>query len=104
MVTSRLSPGIFRLPICHYWITSLSKSDLYALPILRLMNGGTITTKGDIAQHTDLARAGYGVDGKGIKVGVLSDSYNVQPGNPALANILNGDLPNVRVLQEGRRH
>ena len=65
-------------------------------------NGGTITTKGDIAQHTDLARAGYGVDGKGIKVGVLSDSYNLQPGNPALANVLNGDLPkNVRVLKEG---
>ena len=65
-------------------------------------NVGTTTTKGDIAQHSDLARLGYDIGGKKIKVGVLSDSYDKQPGSPALANILNNDLPSrgVKMLDD----
>jgi hypothetical protein len=64
-------------------------------------NVGVTTTKGDAAMRSDLVRMGYDISGKGIKVGVLSDSYNKQPGNPALANVLNNDLPaNVRVLKD----
>src|SRR5688572_731704 len=70
-----------------------------AYPPIR--NVGTTTTKGDIAQHSDLGRLGYDISGKKIKVGVLSDSYNQQPGNPALANVLNNDLPgDVHVLED----
>ena len=67
-----------------------------------MTNVGTTTTKGDIAQHSDLARLGYDIGGKKIKVGVLSDSYDKQPGNPALANILNNDLPSrgVKMLDD----
>ena len=31
--------------------------------------------------------------GEGVKVGVLSDSYNTILGNPAATDISNGDLP-----------
>ncbi|HRH34623.1 MAG TPA: hypothetical protein PKY12_06165, partial [Catalimonadaceae bacterium] len=62
---------------------------------------GLTTTKGDVAMRADLARLGYDLSGKGIKVGVLSDSYNKQPGNPALANVINNDLPaDVKVLKD----
>ncbi len=33
------------------------------------------------------------LSGKGVKIGVLSDSYNTKFGNPAALDILNGDLP-----------
>ena len=49
---------------------------------------------GDVAQKSDLARNGFGVDGQGIKIGVISDSYNTKPGN--YANVLDvptGELP-----------
>ncbi|HLG34877.1 MAG TPA: hypothetical protein VI757_08370, partial [Bacteroidia bacterium] len=64
----------------------------------------------DIAQKSDIARLGFDVDGTGIKIGVLSNSYNTILGNPALTDVLNGDLPGtgnpdghttpVQVLQE----
>ena len=47
----------------------------------------------DVAQRSDQARAGFGVDGTGIKVGVVSNSYNTILGNPAQIDVLNDDLP-----------
>jgi hypothetical protein len=47
----------------------------------------------DVAQKSDIARAGFGVDGTGIKVGVVSNSYNTILGNPAFTDIQNDDLP-----------
>ena len=54
---------------------------------------GVAYTLGDIAQHTNLARSGFNVNGEGIKVGVLSNSYNTVLGNPAFTDVINGDLP-----------
>lgn len=54
-------------------------------------NIGTATTQGDRAQYTDLVRRVFQVDGSGIKVGVLSDSYNYLGG--AAASVAAGDLP-----------
>lgn len=61
------------------------------------------------AQAVDIASQRYGLTGKGVKVGILSDSYNVLGGEAA--GIATGNLPGsgnpngkttpVQVLQEG---
>src|SRR5262249_38582225 len=54
----------------------------------------------DKAINADVARATFGVDGTGLKIGILSDSFNVL-GDYA-TDIANGNLPNnVTVLAEG---
>jgi hypothetical protein len=53
-------------------------------------NSGVVQSQGDVAQRSDLARA-LGVNGAGIKVGVLSDSYNNLGG--AAAGVTAGELP-----------
>ena len=53
----------------------------------------TNTSQGDVAHATNLARSLYGVNGSGIKVGVISDSVD------ELATVQGtGDLPAVTVL------
>lgn len=66
-------------------------------------NKGATTTQGDRVMRSNLVRAGYihkegdqAIDGTGIKIGVLSDSYATRndAGVNTLANdISNGDLP-----------
>jgi hypothetical protein len=54
----------------------------------------------DQAVRGDIARGAYGVTGAGIRVGVLSDSFNLLGG--MAADIAAGNLPQgVRVLEEG---
>lgn len=60
---------------------------------------GIATNQGDTAMQTDLARVTFGVDGAGISIGILSDSYD-QLGGEA-ADIASGDLPtDVLVLDD----
>ena len=68
--------------------------------IAPIRNAGSITSQGDSALRADVARIAHGVTGAGIKVGVLSDSYNSLGG--ANADIASGDLPlaGVQVLSE----
>ncbi|MCB0668436.1 MAG: S8 family serine peptidase, partial [Saprospiraceae bacterium] len=54
-------------------------------------NIGAVTSQGDAAQNSNIARQFYGVDGTGNKIGVLSDSYDDQGG--AAMDITWGDLP-----------
>lgn len=64
-----------------------------------VLNTGAITSQGDVALHVDLARAAFSVDGSGVAVGVLSDSYNSLGG--AAVDVASGDLPaGVNVLGE----
>ncbi len=56
-----------------------------------LENTGLAINYGDYAMRSDFARNGFNVDGTGIKVGVLSDSYDTQ-GNASI-DVINGDLP-----------
>ncbi len=64
-------------------------------------NTGNVKSQGDVAHGTDLARKIFGVNGAGVKIGVLSDSYNCKGG--AQRDISSGDLPSggVNVIQEG---
>lgn len=54
-------------------------------------NTGTATSQGDFALNTDAIRDIYNLTGKGVKVGVMSDSYNYLEGEQA--GIAGGDLP-----------
>lgn len=52
---------------------------------------GSVTSQATASMNTDLVLAQYGVDGSGVTVGVLSDSYNKLGG--AAADVASGDLP-----------
>ncbi len=54
-------------------------------------NVGSTTSQGDVAMRADVARATFGVDGSGVTLGVLSDSYDNLGG--AVADVTSGDLP-----------
>ncbi|MCX6274501.1 MAG: MBG domain-containing protein [Bacteroidetes bacterium] len=72
-----------------------------------ILNSGLFNTGGDVAQRSDTTRKIFNLSGEGIKIGVLSDSYNKISGNPASQDVNNGDLPGsggnnspVNVLKE----
>jgi hypothetical protein len=54
---------------------------------------GSVTSQADAVMNAGTGRATFGVDGTGIKIGVISDSYNV--GGGAAAGIAAGNLPGV---------
>ena len=54
---------------------------------------GLTKSQGDFAMHSDFARLGYAIDGTGVKIGVLSNSYDTQL--KASQNVVAGDLPGV---------
>ena len=60
---------------------------------------GSVTSQGDHAMRSGIARSTFGLDGSGINVGALSDSFNCLGGAPA--DTASGDLPSVTtVIQE----
>ncbi|HUY93185.1 MAG TPA: S8 family serine peptidase, partial [Pirellulales bacterium] len=61
---------------------------------------GSVTSQGDATIAANNARTYLGLDGTGVTVGVLSDSYNHLGG--AAADIASGDLPaaGVNVIQD----
>lgn len=54
---------------------------------------GLVTSQGDTSLYSFIARNGFLVNGEGIKIGVLSDSYNTQIGNLAADDVIREDLP-----------
>jgi len=63
-------------------------------------NAGQCTSQGDAAMRSDVARDMFGVDGSGIAVGTLSDSFDCLGG--AAGDVASGDLPSgIVVLEEG---
>ncbi len=52
---------------------------------------GSVTSQADRVMNADSARTNFGVDGTGIKIGVISDSFNVLDGEAD--GIQSGDLP-----------
>jgi hypothetical protein len=70
----------------------------FVQPAAAIVNVGSVTSQGDEAMRSNVARSTYGVDGSGVRVGVLSDSFNCLGG--AAADLSTGDLSPVTVLQE----
>ena len=62
-----------------------------------LVGCGAATSEGDTQLNAAAARTAYGIDGAGVPVGVLSDSYDtkVVADTHAANDILSGDLPGV---------
>jgi hypothetical protein len=60
-----------------------------------MTNIGAVTSQGDVAQRSDVGRASFSVDGTGIEVGTLSDSFDcaVAPLTTYADDIATGDLP-----------
>ena len=64
-----------------------------------ITNVGDVTSQGDRALQADDARSDFGLDGTGITIGVLSDSYDNLGG--AADDVESGDLPDsVTVLRD----
>ncbi len=81
----------------------------FVKPVLATTRVGLTTTQGDRSMRSDIARSQFGVDGTGVRVGVLSDSFDCAPGpfasgqnfTRAGQDAVNGDLPlGVRVLAD----
>ncbi|MFT3744447.1 MAG: S8 family serine peptidase [Pyrinomonadaceae bacterium] len=54
---------------------------------------GTVASQGDRTHRVDNARTNFGHQGEGIKIGVISDSYNFL--SAAASDITSGNLPGV---------
>ena len=56
---------------------------------------GLVTTQAEVAQHNDTARTTFSVDGSGLTIGVLSDSFatRASPATTMAQDIANDDLP-----------
>jgi subtilisin family serine protease len=57
------------------------------------LNSGVVQSQADKAIRADIARNNFGVNGHGIKIGILSDSYNALGG--AAAGVNAGELPGI---------
>lgn len=58
---------------------------------LRQTKIGSVTSQGDAVMNAPLVRSNFGVNGAGIKIGIISDSFNFLGGMNA--GIASGDLP-----------
>jgi len=82
-------------------LTAISAAEsLSALKFIELSRPftrvGAATSQADIAMQSDLARSTFGIDGDGVTIGILSDSYNLLGGEAA--DITSGDLPNDVII------
>jgi len=98
-----------RLPVAAFADIATTRSLQFVRPSVRATNVGVTTSQGDRSLNSDRARRKFKVNGSGIRVGALSDSFNcttepLLPGQmhtTAGQDVANGDLPaDVIVLKE----
>ena len=104
-MTGFLNNGPDSLKITGFYpIANLNKFDLepmrslinFVMPVFPPVgNVGIAQTAGDSAMRTNFVRNGFNLSGEGVKIGVLSDSYNTLPGDPATNDVNNRDLPGI---------
>jgi subtilisin family serine protease len=93
---SRVLPRVSQVESAFASLLTGHSTILSRLNPLVLMLMGSLTTQGDVTHSSNLARATYGINGAGVRVGVLSDSAEA-------TNFLigTGDLPpNTTIVQE----
>ena len=94
-----------RMVSCRFPLNAITQlKDLSSLQLARVStmhtHVGAVTSQGDVALRANLARTTFSVDGTGVKVGTLSDSYNCL--GTAAAGVTSGDLPaGVTLLLDG---
>ncbi|MBW4465500.1 MAG: S8 family serine peptidase [Pegethrix bostrychoides GSE-TBD4-15B] len=73
----------------------------FANPVYRpIRNVGRTTSQADLSVRAEQARRNFNLSGAGLRIGVLSDSYDNRRG--AARDIASGDLPaDIQVLREG---
>ena len=70
-----------------------------ARPAYRATMVGDVTSQGDAAMRSDIARSAFGINGAGVQIGTLSDSFDCLGG--AGQRVASGDLPaGVIVVEE----
>ncbi|HZF26472.1 MAG TPA: hypothetical protein VEZ88_09450 [Steroidobacteraceae bacterium] len=78
-------------------------------PAMAMTRAGLVTSQGDRSMRTDTARQRFGINGRNVRVGVMSDSYDCAPGafaegapfTRAADDIASDDLPkDVIVLKD----
>jgi hypothetical protein len=79
------------LPINAIPTVSLLENVNFFRPAMWTTNIGATTSQGDAAMYSDAVKTSLGIDGSGVIVGVLSDSYNALA--TAAADVTSGDLP-----------
>ena len=98
-----------RVPIGALADMSTISSLRFMRPSMARTQIGLTTSQGDRSQRSDVARQRFHVDGRGVRVGVMSDSYNCSegalvPGEPfttAPQDKASNDLPqDVLVLKD----
>ena len=88
-----------RLPMTVILALKDLSSLQFARPAYAATRVGRVTSQGDAAMRADMARMTFGVDGTGVMVGTLSDSYDCLRG--AALGVASGDLPaGVMVLND----
>ncbi|KYG05396.1 hypothetical protein BE21_40950 [Sorangium cellulosum] len=95
-----------RVPIARLGAIAAMSDLRYMTPTMATTQAGLVTTQGDRSLRSDVARARFGVDGRGVRVGVLSDSFDCRgepllPGQmftDAAQDIRNDDLPRDTVV------
>jgi subtilisin family serine protease len=98
-----------RAPVAALADMATSSGLKFMRPVAAMTRAGSVTTQGDRSLRANLARAESGVDGRGIRIGVLSDSYDCAegafaPGAPftrASQDIARNDLPrDIKLLKD----
>jgi len=88
-----------RLPIAALENAAQLPALKLARPAYAKAMAGAVTSQGDAAMLSEDARSAFGVDGTGVTIGTLSDSYDCIGG--AAGDVGSGDLPvAIQVLQE----
>ncbi|MGK3987750.1 S8 family serine peptidase [Sorangium sp. So ce136] len=98
-----------RVPISSLLDIATTRGLASVQPTMAISNAGLVTTQGDRSLRSDVARARFRVDGRGVRVGVLSISFDCAPGplvpgqmfTDAADDIASDDLPSdIRVLKD----
>lgn len=88
-----------RIPLTSYGRLENLQANAHVTIEQPFTRSGSVVSEGDAAHRTDFARSFYGVDGSGVTVGVISDSWDCL--NQYQTDVAAGELPaNVIVLEE----
>lgn len=74
-------------------ISNLSIVKFVDLPNAGFTNAGSVQTEGDAVLNADQTRSTFGVDGSGVRVGVVSDGIN-----GLTESIASGDIPGAGIM------